>query len=77
MPVLFDMGAFFEYYSYCKAENSVKFDFNKVMKAFSVQKAVDKIGETNKKTENIIYVVPSITGRKGKLKINDKEFYEC
>ncbi len=76
MSVLFDMGAFFEYYSYCKAENSVKIDFNKAMKGFNVQKEVDKIGEENK-TDEIIYVVPSITGNKGILEIKGKKFWQA
>ena len=75
MPVLFDMGAFFEYYTYCKTEKMVKIDFNKVMENFNVQNAVEQVGEANK-TVNTIYVVPSVTGKKGKLKIGNKEFYE-
>ena len=70
------MGAFFEYYSYCKSEDLVKIDFNKAMKGFNVQKAVDKIGEEHK-TDEILYVVPSVTGNKGLLEIKGKKFWQA
>jgi hypothetical protein len=75
MPVVFDISAFFDYFLLCKKEGTAKLDFNRAMSGFPVQKAVDKVGEVHKTVETI-YVVPSVTGRKGLIKLGGKTFYE-
>ena len=76
MPIVFDISAFFEYYSYCKAKGLVKINFNKAINDFKAQKIAEKVG-AKYKTEEEIYLVPTVTGEKGTIKIGSKKFYQA
>jgi len=75
MPVIFDLGVCFEYYTHVKALGEVKIPLKEAIEKLSVQKAAEKIG-TNLKGDETVYLVPSVTGRTGFLEIKGKKFYE-
>ena len=74
MPVIYDSSAVFEYYQHLKCKGELKLQFKQAIEKFGVKKAVEAL-DAKFKTE-VIYVVPSLSGNKGPLRIGDKKFYE-
>ena len=75
MTVLFDVSAFFEYYQHMKLKHEVKISFKEAIDNFHVKDAVEKVSQKLKSPE-LVYVVPSVTGKSGPVEIGDKKFYE-
>lgn len=73
--MLFDVSAFFKYYQYMKMKKEAKLSFKEAIDNLRVKDAVEEVSQ-KLKTPETVYVVPSVTGKKGIVEIEGKKFYE-
>lgn len=74
MPVFFDLGAVFEYHKHVQSRGQAKKPLKDAIKGLNVQRAVEAVSK--KVGDETVYLVPSITGRRGFLETGGKTFYE-